>query len=269
MCLVGKAREHLVLTSPYVTEPPLREIAERLLSRRHDPPSVHVITDLSAINIIEASVDASALCRFVEACPGTVITHCPGVHAKVYLADTTEAIVTSGNLTSRGLRCNYEYGLVITESKLIAAIKQEVGAYAALGAPVPLRRLGQIAAAAQRTRQARDAALGSARRELQRAFERELARTQIEVLRSRAEGRTTQSILCDTLLYLLAKGAASTEQLHLHIQAIHPDICDDSVDRIIGGVHFGKKWKHYVRSAQQALKHRGLVQLVDGLWRLP
>jgi hypothetical protein len=52
------------------------------------------------------------------------------------------------------------------------------------------------------------------------------------------------------------------------VQAIHPDLCDDSIDRVIDGEHFGKKWKHQVRSAQSYLKRIGSVQLRDGKWRL-
>ncbi|MEK7270344.1 MAG: hypothetical protein AAB215_05290 [Planctomycetota bacterium] len=50
------------------------------------------------------------------------------------------------------------------------------------------------------------------------------------------------------------------------IQNIHPDICDDSIDRVIDGQHFGKKWKHFVRSAQQHLKQRGEIRLQNGRW---
>jgi hypothetical protein len=59
----------------------------------------------------------------------------------------------------------------------------------------------------------------------------------------------------------------TTEDIHPLIKAIHPDLCDDSVDRVIDGKRFGKKWKHAVRTAQQQLKKRGVVRYDDGLWR--
>jgi hypothetical protein len=52
------------------------------------------------------------------------------------------------------------------------------------------------------------------------------------------------------------------------VQQIHPDLCDDSIDRVIDGMNFGKKWKHHVRSAQQALKREGVVLFDNGTWRL-
>jgi hypothetical protein len=45
-------------------------------------------------------------------------------------------------------------------------------------------------------------------------------------------------------------------------------LCDDEVDRVIDGRHFGKKWKHAVRTAQQHLRRKGLIALEGELWRL-
>jgi hypothetical protein len=52
------------------------------------------------------------------------------------------------------------------------------------------------------------------------------------------------------------------------IENIHPDLCDNTVDRVIDGKRFGKKWKHAVRTAQQQLKREGLVALSGGRWLL-
>jgi carbamoyl-phosphate synthase large subunit len=65
---------------------------------------------------------------------------------------------------------------------------------------------------------------------------------------------------------LLRSGPRTTVDLHRMVQRIHPDICDDSIDRVIDGVHFGKKWKHYVRTAQQHLKKKDLVAHENGRW---
>jgi hypothetical protein len=70
-------------------------------------------------------------------------------------------------------------------------------------------------------------------------------------------------------LYILEKyGGMQTEQLHFYIKQIHPDLCDDSIDRVIDGKHYGKRWKHYVRNSQQHLKSKGLIELTNGIWKL-
>lgn len=56
--------------------------------------------------------------------------------------------------------------------------------------------------------------------------------------------------------------------MHPRIQALLPDLCDDQTDRVIDGKHFGKLWKHHVRSAQQHLKRAGIITYKGGLWVL-
>lgn len=92
---------------------------------------------------------------------------------------------------------------------------------------------------------------------------------QTKILLNRIEDRTINSIFAETIKYILAtRGALSTVELNPLIQEIHPDICDDTIDRVIDGQHFGKKWKHSVRNAQQRLKQNGAIVLRDGKWYL-
>ena len=88
------------------------------------------------------------------------------------------------------------------------------------------------------------------------------------LLKHRAKGTTTHAILSDTILFILAKGPLRTTELHPMIQQLQPDICDDSIDRVIDGVHFGKRWKHYVRTAQQFLKRTERVYFDGDRWHL-
>jgi hypothetical protein len=56
--------------------------------------------------------------------------------------------------------------------------------------------------------------------------------------------------------------------MHPLVQRMHPDICDDEIDRVIDGVNFGKKWKHHVRTAQQALKRARKIDFDGQKWNL-
>ena len=61
----------------------------------------------------------------------------------------------------------------------------------------------------------------------------------------------------------------ATPEIHPMIRNIHPDLCDDGLERVIRGVRFGKAWKHRVRGAQQALKRRGRIKRdSQGRWGL-
>jgi len=75
------------------------------------------------------------------------------------------------------------------------------------------------------------------------------------------------TVFAQTILYLLGTlGPLTTVQLHARIAGIHPDLCDNTVDRVIDGKRFGKKWKHAVRTAQQQLKKRGVIALEEDRW---
>lgn len=105
-------------------------------------------------------------------------------------------------------------------------------------------------------------------RSFRKAFNEKLEAAKVELLTVRAEGKTTHGIFADTILYLLARKPLRTADMHPLIQELHPDLCDDTEDRVIKGVHFGKKWKHYVRTAQQHLKRRGQIEFDGQYWRL-
>ncbi|MEW6241693.1 MAG: hypothetical protein AB1564_12875, partial [Chloroflexota bacterium] len=91
------------------------------------------------------------------------------------------------------------------------------------------------------------------------------------LIRLRVKHKTTNSIFSDTLLYLLSQKSMPTEELHLLVKEIHPDLCDDNFDRVIDGRHFGKLWKHQVRNAQAYLKRAGLIfyDEENRLWHKP
>jgi phosphatidylserine/phosphatidylglycerophosphate/cardiolipin synthase-like enzyme len=88
----------------------------------------------------------------VESVANVEATHLPGVHAKVYLADEDAAIVTSANLTIGGLRRNFEYGVAFADAASVNRIREDIVAYARLGALIPASRLGIYGEIADRLR---------------------------------------------------------------------------------------------------------------------
>ncbi len=267
--LVASARRELMLVSPYVRRAAVGRITAACSRSGQSNLRVSMLTDLTIPTVLDGSLEPRALLDLVESFADCSVSVVPRLHAKVYIADDSVAIVTSANLTEAGLSANHECGVPLRDATAVSQLRADLRAYAALGNPAPRERLEALALATERVRQARDAALGSARRALRQRFEAELDAAQTEVLRTRAEGRTTHGIFCDTVLYILRRdGPLTTRQLHPRVRAIHPDLCDDSIDRIIAGVHFGKRWKHYVRNAQQALKRAGSLALEDRRWRV-
>ena len=267
--LIRSARQSLFIASPYVT----REGAELLLSEAgrdgRGIQDVTLLTNLSPDNVCNGSTDPAACKLLTDAVSGMRLYHLPRLHAKVYIGDTSGAIVTSANLTRGGLHLNYEYGLRVNDRVMVMAIRDDLGAYAKLGALIPGDRLGAYCVAAENVRRAFRQKLQRATKWASRQFEEALRTADDELIRLRLAGGAVHTVFARTILYLLRRyGPLATADLHPLVEQIHPDLCDNTVDRVIDGKRFGKKWKHAVRTAQQQLKSQGLVALVNERWRL-
>lgn len=228
-----------------------------------------LLTDLSATNLCQASTDPAALLLSFEAAGCTLIRHLPRLHAKVYVADSSAAIITSANLTAGGLFRNYEYGVEILDSDAVGVIRDELLAYSDLGALISQDALLKLADIARRLRSVEERIRITPSSPLQREINEALGEAEDELIRHRLAGGTMHTVFARTVEYLLNReGPLPTERLHPMVADIHPDLCDDTIDRVIDGKHFGKKWKHAVRTAQQRLKSQGVIEYTGSVWRL-
>lgn len=192
----------------------------------------------------------------------------PSIHAKIYVADDKLAVITSANMTNGGLFRNFEYGVKLFDRNLVAIVKNDITEYASLGTKIDKDKLNFLSKVSSELTSVRANAERSIKGQLRAEFERQLKHFDDEIIRLRAAGRTPHAIFADAILYFLAKSPMSTTELHPLIQKVHPDLCDNCVDRIIDGKHFGKKWKHAVRTAQQHLKKKGIIDFRQGKWWL-
>jgi len=267
--LISLASHELLVVSPFIKTQTTRELLVNLQQRRVDQDiRVVAVTNLRPESVLAGSTDVDALALLSTKLPRFELVHLPSLHAKVYVADNQAAVVTSANLTPSGIRGNLEYGVAFTENGVVREIRRDLESYSLLGAVVTASEIEVIAQETIELREAFVAAEKSIRSDAKRSFRRLLEGANLRLLRQRAKGKTTHAILADTILFLLAKGPLRTAELHPVIQQIHPDICDDSVDRVIDGVHFGKLWKHYVRTAQAHLKRTGRIHTDGSRWYL-
>lgn len=262
--IVGDARDNLFLCAPYVGKGP----CERVRRLAGNCRTVTLLCDLSRDNLLTGATDAAAIAALCQARSGVTVRFLPTLHAKSYIADDRSAIVTSANLTESGLLRNLEYGVRVSEPSIVRQIRGHISAYGDLGSVVPIGDLVKLAAVAAELADVRRTAERSIRSQLQSEFNKRLEAATVEVIRIRAAGRAPHTIFGEAIRYLLANGPMTTVELHRRIQSIHPDLCDDTVDRVIDGKSFGKKWKHAVRTAQQYLKKHGEVSFDGTRWML-
>jgi len=267
--LLSLVDEHLIIACPFVkrfaTECILAQIEQRKVRQS---VRLLLVTDLRPECALGGSMDLSAIAELGRKVPGFELTHLPSVHAKVYVADRKMAIVTSGNLTRPGLSGNVEYGIALVEEAMIREVRSDIESYATLGAKISVEEVAALSEEMVELSKLFQGAQRSVREQARRAFKQKLESTRLRLLRHRARGKTTHAIFSDTIRFLLAKGPLRTDELHPLVQLTHPDLCDDSIDRVIDGVHFGKKWKHHVRNAQQFLKRHGEIQFDGSRWHL-
>jgi phosphatidylserine/phosphatidylglycerophosphate/cardiolipin synthase-like enzyme len=262
--VVQSASEELVIAAPYIKQVEANWVCDQLNENRSVRHCrLRVLTDIRSDSILTGFLDLDALELFHKRHAHTQVVSLPRLHAKVYIADTCRALVTSANLTPAGLDHNFEYGVCLEDSALVRKVKSDLEAYAHLGNVLSNMELQSLLGVAQKLKNEYERLTKSTSHKLKADFNRTLHQAQTQFLSAQVGKRSAQSLFAEAILYALAQGPLTTEQLHPKVQTLLPDLCDDGVELIINGQRFGKRWKHGVRNAQQYLKRSGKIA-VDG-----
>lgn len=265
--LVREAKSTLTLCSPYIGDEPCHGIVSALSNASQSlRPKIQITTNLCRDNLLSGATSAAGLLEIARRIPETSIVFLPCLHAKVFIADNRVAVVTSANMTSGGLFRNIEYGIEFRDYSHVTRIRSDVSAFTTLGTQVSVESLETLSNVAIELRELARSLERSARKVLRMQFQAKVAEADLNVLRIRTDGRTSHAIFADAILYLLESGPLTTVELNQSIKQIHPDLCDDGIDRVIDGRHFGKKWKHGVRTAQVYLRRQGRIERRDDRW---
>jgi hypothetical protein len=267
--LLGGVRESLFITSPYITADGVDFVRNRLPANFSRNGQFHLVTDLSPRTICQSATDPISIASLSELVTNSTVVHLARLHAKVYVADRSRAIVTSGNLTAGGLFANHEYGIFVRDAEFIAEISDDLCAYSSLGVPLAKDGLRTFCEKATSIQRAYKDAIDTRPKVELLTIQAALDDAEDDLIRHRLAGGAMHTVFERTVLYLLDKqGPMSTAEMHPEIASIHPELCNDAVDRIIDGKSFGKKWKHAVRTAQQHLKERQRIRFLGGRWEL-
>lgn len=267
--LVSQATTSLVLCSPYIGREPCERITSSLVRANRTEIDILVLTDLSRDNMLSGATDVSALIGLCEALPRTDIRFLPTVHAKVYVADQAFAVVTSGNLTQSGLRRNLEYGIAVSDVPLVKQIRSEILEYREVGSELSLPQLRVFKGIVDELQEYRNNLTKSVKKQLALEFNAKLQDAKETILRARVDGLSSHAVFADTILFILKNGPLTTKEMYPQIQAIHPDLCDDTIKLVISGEEWSQaKWRHRVRHAQLALARQGRITRQDGSWHV-
>lgn len=265
--VLNAASRQLLICSPFIKSVEMARLIETLHTKTNfDRLSVHLITDIRPDSILDGALDIQALLDLFDSGCNVAITALARVHAKVYLADTSTVWVTSANLTTSALDYNYEYGVLIEDPPIASQIRDDMSSYAKIGSVATRLQVQTYAQTVEALRGEYDTYRRAVEPRFRQRFRERLDQVTIDALRLQVGTRSAHAVFADAITYLLRTGPMTTKALQPQIQALLPDLCDDQQDRIIDGKHFGKLWKHHVRTAQQHLKRNGLITYKDGLW---
>lgn len=261
--------KELIISSPYISHIGAQFLLDNVPIKFKEFGVLKFITDLSAKNIYQGSTNPKSFKILFSSINAMQIFHLPRLHAKVYISDEEKAIITSGNLTAGGIYNNFEYGVFIDDIEYVSTIKNDLLSYGNLGANISSNKIDTYSHIADEIIKFYREREKSTKKEIESNFKKAVLKANDELVKAKLREGALHNVFEKTILYLLNKnGHLPTKVIHNLVEEIHPDLCNNEIDRVINGVHFGKKWKHAVRTAQQNLKKKGFIELTNGSWNL-
>lgn len=306
--VVRGTKKLLRIATPFIS----REEAQHLLSVLTPEVELELVTCATGRNVSCGACDAEALAVIGRAGAQDELepiyriwTHAD-LHAKLYVADTHAALITSGNLTHHGMYLQWEYGLLVEEPALVREVVNDFERLRNGSVRLRLSHLEWLVEIARdvpppdgqnmtdRAIEGSDANLESQVRELlEDAIEvdkptvvsldsfvgnlrigQEQAHTLHGILSElRSSGETEQGESVRAILQLLdVHGPLTAAEQRRLLPSLLPHRCDDSVYYTSPAGARKRYWIKVACNAREALggskRTRKIIQLVNGRWEL-
>ena len=123
LSLAARSQRSIKLCAPYIKA----DIINALYSVIKTDVQVDVLTNLNIASFYRKASDVSALNTVLE--HAHCVTNFPHLHAKIYIFDDANLVVSSANLTSSGLKRNIEYGIYTDETELVETASNDFQAF--------------------------------------------------------------------------------------------------------------------------------------------
>ena len=117
--------QDVFVASAFLRIEAVSEMLARLLRDRTTPCRLRVLTRVSFSDILAGASDFASLALLTKARHSYLSIDCrrdPRLHAKIYVVDAQNAIITSANLTPPGLLTNIEFGMFIDSTEIVKNI---------------------------------------------------------------------------------------------------------------------------------------------------
>ena len=263
--IIRRARQNLLIASPFISAEQARWLLN-LVRQEGSGATLRTLTSINEQSVASGALEIKALQELATASEAGEVVNLPRLHAKVYVADTDAAIVTSANLTRGGLEGNYEYGVAIESKEIVFRIRKDMEDYARVGNRLSAADLGTLRGLGDELRAASSCLLKAHEGPSGRKFQALLRQMRPPILQAQVGTRSSNSVFSEAILFVLRDCPLPTKEMHPRIQQLLPDLCDDRQELVINGQRFGKRWKHNVRNAQQSLKQAGVIAFRNNQW---
>ena len=258
--LASVARSSVIIAAPFI------KYDEAAWFRDQLSTGVDILTlaNIDAEAVSTAALDLSALRCLLEMSSSSKLIALSSLHAKVFVADETAAIVSSGNLTRSGLDSNLEYGVLLDDPGLVQRVREDMFSIARLGSLVDLETVDELGKLETDLRQAHSTLIKEATWAARRNFDQAMRQARPALVSVQVGDRSAHAVFGEAIRYVLAKGPRTTQTIQQEVQRLMPDLCDDNEFLMIKGERYGRAWKRRFRHAQLHLKRRGAVSYNPG-----
>lgn len=139
-------KEELLLVAPYIKESVAEKIVKVLeLSGASRDLHLTIITNIDTANLLSGSSDIGALEVLLSRIPRSTLIGIGNLHAKCYVFDSKKTVVTSSNLTPRGLDRNLEMAVEIDDEESASRIRSKlIDVYGSMGATLSLADVRKV-----------------------------------------------------------------------------------------------------------------------------
>ena len=119
---LSRAQKEILISSPWITHI-IDELSSFKKKGSKKEPNIKIITRLLKEDIEKGITDLDKF-RVLKDTFGAEIRYNNDLHAKMVIIDNSVAIISSANLTKKGLSVNYEAGICLREQHMINKVAQ-------------------------------------------------------------------------------------------------------------------------------------------------
>ena len=253
--VASAARKSVLVAAPYVKY----DEAAWLCGLLRPGAEVITLANIDAEAVSSSALDLAALRCLAEASPSARLVALSNLHAKVFVADESAAVVTSGNLTRAGLDHNIECGVLLRDPALVREVRESMLSFARLGSEVDASVISELYPLERELRQARVGVARSTAPAARRRFDEVMRQARPAFASVQVGDRSAHAVFGEAIQFVLEHGPQTTKIIEEEVRRLLPNLCDDSEYFYIRGERYGKAWKRRLRHAQLHLKRRGIL----------